>query len=288
MVTGPELDEKIRKASSLSELEDIYKQARDAGLNDRARYTLVRRNQATIGKVNDILKQTAERAFAPLGRLSQQGAGALFRSTVPGLIDEFGNFNAQVAKTYYETQRELAYAALRGQGYSRGGLVPAAKRRAAATFAGQAYVAKVPDFDIRSQVESIVGYGMKSFTQYGAAQASANVENALTRAVAAYNRDTLLFNSALDPAVVGVQRVAEPDACEFCQMVAFDQTGSVRVSGYAADYHNHCRCSIETLYAGDTPYRPDYYDDFEYGSVRSIDNLPEYMQDNTGFVNYVL
>jgi hypothetical protein len=37
----------------------------------------------------------------------------------------------------------------------------------------------------------------------------------------------------------------------------------VRLSQYAVDFHDHCNCTIETLYIGDKPIRPDYYDQFE-------------------------
>jgi hypothetical protein len=92
----------------------------------------------------------------------------------------------------------------------------------------------------------------------------------MTRAVGSYNRDTILYNAGLDDAVVTVQRVAEADACAFCALMAFSSTRSasgqsldVRTTQYAVDFHARCRCSIETLYEGDDPIRPPYYDQFE-------------------------
>ena len=304
LAAPPGWDARVRSATTIDELDALYQEAVRGGFNDRARYVLVQKNQATIGQVNEALKATAQKALAPLPGLTQEGAGNLLRQTVPGLVDQFGNVNAQIAKAYYETQRDLAFSAIRQSGnYVRKGQVKAANRRAAATLQGQVYKAGIPDFNVAEKTDSIIGYGMKSFMDYGGAQASANVENAMTRAVASYNRDTMLYNSSLDPAVIGVQRVAEADACAFCQMVAFDSYGSARVSGYAADYHNHCRCSIETLYAGDTAYRPDYYDDFQYGGLEDLstmstadtkaffnenpDAIPTYLQNNADFLAWI-
>lgn len=259
---------RVQRATSLAELDALWAEARSGGYGTAARYLLVKRNQATIRVLEKTLVATAEKALAPLGGLTQTGAATLLRGTVPGLVETFGNANAQAAIEYYNTQRDLAIQALRGRsvGYTPQQVSRNTRRRATARATAQfkSYVAKQPVIDSSKTVNSIINYGMQSFMQQGGAMARANISNAMTRATAAYNRDTILYNSALDPEVVGVQRVAEADACAFCAMVAFDQYGSARVSGYAADYHNNCRCSIETLYAGDKPYRPEYYDDFPY------------------------
>jgi hypothetical protein len=254
---------RVNRATSLAELDALYREAWAGGFADRSRYLLVKRNQATIRTLEKTLVRTAEKALAPLTGLNQAGAATLLRGTVPGLVETFGNANAVAAIDYYNAQRDIATgtSAFREQ-YARGGRNKAAARRAQAQL--RSYVAKIPKIDNVKTVDSIIGYGMKTFMGQGAKFTINGVSNAMTRATAAYNRDTILYNSALDPAVVGVQRVAEADACAFCAMVAFDQYGDARVSGYAADYHNNCRCSIETLYAGDKAYKPDYYDDFPY------------------------
>lgn len=267
MVSAPsDWNARVNRAISLSELDSLWAEARAGGWSDYSRYLLVKRNQATIRVLEKALVNTAQRSLAPLGGMSQAGAGALMRSTVPGLVDTFGNANAVAAIDYYNAQRMIALNVVKGVSTVPRAAYKNTARRATRRAAAQtkSYVATMPKFDTASQVDSVINYGMKLFSTGGAAAATDGVSNAMTRITASFNRDTILYNSALDPQVVGVQRVAEPDACAFCAMVAFDQYGSARVSGYAADYHNNCRCSIETLYAGDKPYRPDYYDDFPY------------------------
>jgi hypothetical protein len=196
--------------------------------------------------------------------------GGFLRTVVPGLIDRYGNVNATVAVKYYEEQR-LAWLTSRPAGFTtrqaRQNQSRRADRVARARTQGQIFVARLPRFDAIAKSETVVNYGMALLQKTGFESMTAEVTNAMTRAVAGYNRDTLLYNSALDDAVIGVQRVAEPGACDFCQTVAFDSYGGVRVTDYAVAWHNNCNCSLETLYAGDAPFRPDYYDDFEYGST---------------------
>lgn len=267
----------------------------------RQRYNLMRENQAAMKRVNDLASETTARALSDLGGLAQNEVGGLLREVVPGIVDQFGNVNANIAIDYYGQQRELAFKALEGQYSGRYGVRKAANRRAQAQLKAAAYNPQLPEFDAAAKSESIIGFGMKTWVNGG--DVAGEVSNAVTREVASYNRDTILYNSALDPEVTGVQRVAEPNACDFCQMVAFDSYGSARVSGYAADYHNNCHCSIETLYRGDAPVRPDYYDEFEYGNIEASknessadtrsffqqnpDQIPVYLRDNKDFMSWL-
>ncbi|HLP97662.1 MAG TPA: hypothetical protein VK149_04375 [Sideroxyarcus sp.] len=271
--------QRVLAARTQDELNALWTEAVMGDFGTRARYALINENQAALRRVDQVMQRTAMTAFKPLDRLSQQGAATLFRDTVPGLIDEFGNVNAQLAKNYYQTQR-FNYYHDRFMAKADDGIL--LNRRASKNLARQAtsraqaqldsalqlangYQAKLPKFDALAKSDTIVNYAMRLFMSQGAG-AAGEISNALTRAVASYNRDTILYNSALDKDVVAVQRVAEPNACDFCQMVAFDSYGSARTSSYAADYHSNCRCSVETLYKGDKPLVPDYYKDFPYGS----------------------
>ena len=239
------------------------------------RYALQKRNQATMEQVNRLLTNEAETVFAIADNMAQQEAGGFLRATVPGLIDKYGQVNAVAAMKYYDEQRALwlqdvnrapTFSASRNRRI-RQGQNRQAERFASAKLRAELYTATLPTFDPLAKSESIIGYGMQMLTS-GITAVAPELSNALTRAVGSYNRDTLLYNSALDPNVVGVQRVAEPNACKFCQMVAFGSKGSrykPRVTSYAVEWHNNCHCSIETLYAGDKPFRPDHYNNFEYG-----------------------
>lgn len=221
-------------------------------------------------RVNELVDRASRTIIGRAsGITDRQELGGFLRSVVPGLIDRYGAVNAVAAREYYDQQRmaALGRVAPASTRSGRRNQSRAADRVAAARTRGQIYVATIPKFDALKKAEPIIGYGMSLYQTNGFDTMNDEVANALTRAVASYNRDTLLYNSALDDAVVGVQRVAEPDACDFCQITAFDSFGGVRVTDYAVEWHNNCRCSIETIYSGDRLYRPDYYDDFTYGDT---------------------
>lgn len=245
---------------------------------ERQRYDAARRNQASMAKVEQLLLDDSLTVLG-LGRnLGQQAMGGFLREVVPGLVDKWGNVNAAVAVQYYNEQRlawrranPTATATTRGarkqlqQNASR-----ASDRLATAKLKSQIYVATQPVTNALALAEPIIGKGMAKFMGDGFDAMSQTVNNAMTRAVASYNRDAILYNAGLDEAVLSVQRVAEPNACAFCALMAFSSERSVsgapldvRTTSYAVDFHNNCRCSLETLYEGDSPIRPDYYDQFE-------------------------
>jgi hypothetical protein len=234
-------------------------------------YRLQKRNQATMRQVTNLLADESERVISVAANLEQQDLGGFLRATVPGLIDRYGKVNAAAAMKYYDEQRLTKLSKL--SPYAGRSAVKnarrSAERLAKAKLLSEVYVAKVPTFNAIAKSQTIVNYGMALFQGPGFESMRSEVINAMTRAVAGYNRDTLLYNSALDEAVVGVQRVAEPNACDFCQTVAFDSYGGVRTTDYAVAWHNNCHCSIETIYEGSLPTRPDYYDSFEYGSTNA-------------------
>lgn len=231
---------------------------------NQTRYALLKRNQANIRQVNNILVDEALKVTALGASLDRQQLGGFLREVVPGLIDEFGNVNAATAVEYYNDQRLAALGRNPGRQAAR----RQAERVARARLQSAIYVATLPKFNVQAKAEPIIGYAMSMFTKNGFDAMRPELANALTRAAASYNRDTLLYNSALDSSVVGVQRVAEPNACEFCRTVAFGSRNNryqPRITSYAPNWHNNCNCSIETIYEGDSLYRPDYYDEFEYG-----------------------
>lgn len=242
---------------------------------DRQRYEATRQNQANMAKVEQLLLEEATPALRAGRNLGQQALGGFLREVVPGLVDKWGNVNAAVAVQYYTEQRlawqkanPTGFATTRGQ---RKALQQSSSRKAdrvaSAKLRAATYVAQIPKTDVRAVSEPIIGYGMSKFMNDGFDPMVDAVSNAMTRAVASYNRDAILYNAGLDDAVVKVQRVAEPNACAFCALVAFSSPGwtvsEVRTADYAIDFHDNCKCSIETLYEGDSVIRPDYYDQFE-------------------------
>jgi len=265
----------------------------------RERYLLQQRNQTNIRRVNELMERESLTLFGSLSNPDQSQMGGFLRRAVPGLVDKYGRINAAVAIQYYDSQRaeyEKRFALKPAAGTY---VDPRTGRRltrntssraqnyAAARLKSATYIASVPKFDSVKKSEPIIGYGMALFQKNGFGGLQAEVTNAMTRAVASFNRDTILYNSALDPDVIGVQRVAQSGACDFCQTVAFDSYGSVRVSSYAIEFHNHCQCSIETIFEGDSAYRPDYYDSFAYGGEAGFatDTTSLKEEFGTGFVS---
>ena len=236
----------------------------------RARYELVRRNQATLRQVNAILEQESSKVLALAQQFGRQQLGGYLRSVVPGLVDRYGKINAVAAMRYYEEQRLLALTGSTLSDKARG-----AERIAAAKLKSQIFLATMPKFDAPAIAEPIIGWGMSQFADDGFDAMKQAVTSSMTRAVGGYNRDTILYNAGLDEAVYKVQRVAEPGACEFCRLVAFEsyRGSDVRTADYAIDFHDHCNCSIETLYLGDKPIRPDYYDGFEQNYIDATRNV---------------
>ncbi len=230
----------------------------------REKYVAARRNQATMERVNNLMVAESRQILALARDLEQQEMGGYLRRVVPGLIDRYGKVNAVAAMQYYDAQRRMSLETQTG-----GRSASRADRFASARLRAQLYVATMPQINAVQKAEPIIGWGMKNFAARGFAGMETEVTNAMTRAVASYNRDTMLYNSALDDAVVSVQRVAEASACGFCRTLAFKSyragvgKDGVRTADYAIDFHDNCRCSIETLYEGDEVIRPEYYDRFE-------------------------
>lgn len=248
---------------------------------DRYRYELAIRQQVTLEQVNRIASAQTAQVVGAASALGQQEMGGFLRKVLPPLIDQYGNVNAVAAMNYYD---QIRTAWLIKNGTGRGSRATnqrrMAQRVAGAKLSGQVYKARLPLFNSAEKADGVVNYAMALFMDQGFQAMDAGVQNSLTRAVASYHHDTMLYNASLDEAVYKVQRVAEAKACAFCRMVAFksgktvyarkqngeltaDALANLRTAEYAIKFHDHCHCTIETLYQGDQPIRPDYYDQFE-------------------------
>lgn len=236
----------------------------------RAQYELVKRNQATMRQVTALLEKESNDVLSLAREFDRNNLGGYLRSVVPGLVDRYGNVNAVAAMKYYEEQRNLALTGTGLKDYRRG-----SQRIAAAKLKSQIFIASLPQFDTPAISEPIIGWGMSKFVDTGFDAMKQAVTASMTRAVGSFNRDTIIYNAGLDEAVYKVQRVAEPTACAFCRLVAFEsyRGGDVRTANYAIDFHDNCHCSIETLYVGDKPIRPPYYDKFQENYVDAASNV---------------
>lgn len=239
---------------------------------DRYRYEVARQNQVNLEHVDTLLFNEATTLFGVAQNFDQQAMGGYLRQVVPGLVDKYGNVNATLALKYYEQSRDFWWNTKgKNLGLSQDARRGQMTRYATARTRGALqYTARMPKYDSQALSEPIIGAGMKAFMAQGFGAMRDTSMNAMTRAVASYHRDAILYNAGLDEFVVSVQRVAEPNACAFCALMAFSSERtvqgeplSVRTGSYAVDFHNNCRCTIETMYEGDSPIRPDYYDQFE-------------------------
>lgn len=257
---------------------------------ERLKYEATKRNQASMQQVNTLLVNESNKLLARALGFDQQNLGGYLRQVIPGLVDKYGNINGALALQYYEEQRMAALLNLGSPQSRRARQTQRRKveRLAAAKTQGQIYKATLAQINPIEKSEPIIGFGMQRFMEDGHDAMTTAVNNAMTRAVASYNRDTILYNAGLDPAVMSVQRVAEPDACGFCQLMAFrsskavysadgsyNLSDNVRTADYAIDFHDNCHCSIETLYLGDKPIAPDYYQTFSDNYIEARGNLSE-------------
>lgn len=239
---------------------------------DRYRYELNRQQQVVLQRVNKLVTNEATKVVAPASGFSQQAYGGFLRSVIPSLLDQYGKVNATAAIQFYN-ESELAWrvqnpGAERTAG--RGNVRLKASRYALARTQGvlatqQGYGAQyADDYALAAKSDNVINFAMKIRAQSGQDASVSAMNNALTREVAMFHRDTVLFNSALDANVSKVQRVANPGACDFCRLMAIGSTnGKVRTSSYAVRFHSNCQCTIQPLFGNDQPIRPPYYDDYE-------------------------
>jgi hypothetical protein len=238
-------------------------------------YELTRQQERILAEVNKLATDQATSAVSIGAGFDQQEFGGLLRQIMPNLLDEFGQINSTAALDFYQQQANAYWEANKA---NPAGLSRDARRSRETNFARartrsaiglntnqDKYVALLADnYDTAAKSERVIGWTMKVRAKDGHQAAVGAMNNAITREVASYHRDTVLFNAALDPYVSRVQRVAQASACEFCRLMAIGSTnGRVRVSSYAVKFHDHCHCTIQPLFEGEEPIRPDYYDEFE-------------------------
>lgn len=73
-------------------------------------------------------------------------------------------------------------------------------------------------------------------------------------------RRNMAGNVARDVQAIGYQRVARPNACTFCRVVALNLYTSFEQDG---GYHKNCACYAVPVFKGQSPYFPEYYEEFE-------------------------
>lgn len=106
-------------------------------------------------------------------------------------------------------------------------------------------------------IKSAVGAGVD--IAQAATNAFTGSAGAAARHALAGGRDTISQSVAADPKALGWARVASPDACAFCAMLA--SRGPV-YSENTVDFeaHDHCTCSAEPVYSQDQAWPPNSAD----------------------------
>lgn len=234
-----------------------------------ARKALALENRRTMRHVSTLMQAEAVKVISQGQNLDQQQLGGFLRTTIPAIIARYGNLNAVTAANYYDQVRAIS---------AKG---------------AKSYRAVVPAFDALERADTIVNYGMATYMKEGFDRLPQLVATAMTTPVAGYNRDTIDHNAGLDTSAKTVQRIAEPNACAFCALLAFSTTSSAegktigtRTFSYAPDFHNDCHCTVEVIFEGQDPIVPDYYKDFamEYDETQggSAKEVLAQMRANTG------
>lgn len=155
---------------------------------------------------------------------------------VPALIAYYSDGSSALAADFFEEERELAGVR------SRYAVQPIIQERTAEQRAAVAWAA-APLFDAALDV---------------------SVESRLAGVVqietARPFRDTITQNARLDPDAAGWRRIATPDACGFCRMLAGRGAVYKRDSVQFAS-HEHCFCSAQPVWSTDDTLEAN---DFQY------------------------
>lgn len=122
---------------------------------------------------------------------------------------------------------------------------------------------------VSENLDGVVGHSMARYFEGNYPDAQTALRSGVARMVENIYRDTVVSNSQSDSFAKGYQRVASPNACSFCLMVALNEYTSF---GETGGYHDHCSCSAVPIFRGVRSYRPDYYKGFEddYYASRSV------------------
>lgn len=217
-------------------------------MTSRAILASVKRNQTNLKRVGILAQQEVRSVFRISAGLSELDTIKLVRDTVPVIATRYGTVNASASAIHYGEMREIGLRDKKVKSFNP--IVPAL------AFSGK--------------VDSLLDFGIASNFTTGKSKMAEIIFNGITNVVADYARETIQYNAEADTATsVTVQRVAEPNACAFCVMLAvqpltFDGIGSPEdFTVYENEWHNNCNCSNEVVFDTQSLIRPSYYDKME-------------------------
>lgn len=147
-----------------------------------------------------------------------------------------------------------------------------------------AYAANAAEYAVETEVQKAIGYSMALTTNGSTVEA---VESTLVghvqRIVNNVNRETITQNINKDPSGIRYQRVPSAGACSFCMTVA--AVAELTTEDYYTQYHSFCHCKTIPVFAGQTPYRPAYYDEFQNEYYKAVGELSS-EREEVGYSNY--
>lgn len=187
-------------------------------------------------QVSAATRRAVSRLVPDLSKLSQNEAGGALRTIAIGSISQFGNVATQSARISYDGLREAS--------------VPAASQ-----FSARALEIRTP-----ALTDVAVGTAMALVQSERFGQAASTFVDVIDKSVSDVFRETLAQASFDDRDAVGYQRIASPNACAFCALVATNEYTSFAEDG---GYHNSCGCTTIPIFRGLGAFRPSYYEDFE-------------------------
>ena len=225
---------------------------------------LIERDKKTAETLGRLATATTLRLLPSLENLSQGEAGGVARTVALTVASEVGNAATVAAVQSYQNMSTAAIDELIAQSYARG--EPGRSRIELSLARGeairrefyQAQPIKVkPVVDLH--IEGVVGNTMSKYTNGSYADAETALSSGVGRMVQNIYRDTMVSNSQKDKKATGYQRVASPNACSFCLLVALNEYTTFEESG---GYHDSCGCSAVPVFKSTGAYKPDYYDGF--------------------------
>lgn len=195
---------------------------------------LVQRTKRLQLRAGQVATETAQRGLPDLAKLPQQARGGALRKLATATLDQFGNVATQAARISYDDMRSAV--------------------------GGKSYKATSIEIASADLAEPVVGRAMALASQERYVDASTAFLATMDKVIGDIFRETIVNNSYDDSEATGYQRVASPDACAFCALVALNEYTKFPDSG---GYHNHCGCTTIPVFRGLGSFRPSYYDDIE-------------------------
>lgn len=96
--------------------------------------------------------------------------------------------------------------------------------------------------------------------------------------VADAHRDTMIWNVHRDPRAVGWRRIARPDGCQMCRMLA-DRGAVYKESTVTFSTHLGCRCSAQAAFGGEEANVMQYTASKRKRTAKDRANVREYLNE---------